>query len=85
MTVTGDSLRLEEPGSPARVWRGVVEQATPDGIRIAVSSDTVGVELLERACRDSMSGAFSALSARLRVDGRERLGCAIDGGGPRSR
>jgi len=86
VTVTGDTLRLQEPGSPARVWRGVVEQATPDGIRIAVSSDTtVGIELLERACRDSMSGAFSALSARLRVDGRERLGCAIDGAGPRSR
>lgn len=80
VTVSGDTLRLTVPDASERVWPGVLEQATADGLRITVSADaSLTLDLTKRACRDSMSGAWSQLTASLRLDGRSLEGCAVRG------
>jgi len=44
-------------------------------------SGSVELAIITRPCRDFMSGAYYGLTAKLKLDGKELTGCAIQGEG----
>lgn len=79
-TVDGSGLRLSRPGEPDHTWTDAIVEAGGDTVRITVPSNTSPrIELRADTCRDSMSGAFSPWTARLRVGDRVLTGCAVTG------
>jgi putative lipoprotein len=57
-----------------RHFRGAAESAAG-----AAAGASIEIVIEERACRDSMSGAYFSFSVRVEVDGRELDGCARQG------
>ncbi len=80
VTVRADGLRLARPGHPPRALRaGPPRREGATRIWSAAGADAVELRLWEERCRDSMSGAWFAFRARLRLGERSADGCAREG------
>jgi putative lipoprotein len=77
------TIRLSRMGQADQLWTMVTREAAGEGVRYASDGDaTLGpIELLVTVepCRDTMSGAYFAFSATLRLDSEELRGCALLG------
>jgi putative lipoprotein len=75
-------LRLSRLGHEVRFWHDISAERAADGARyIATEEGTVRAELTvtREPCRDSMSGAYYAYSAKMRIGEEELSGCALKG------
>ncbi|UCH84261.1 MAG: hypothetical protein JSW50_00815 [Candidatus Latescibacterota bacterium] len=80
-----DELRLARPGSDDQTWTHVKKDKTDDAVifhAIAENQSTIQLVIESKPGRDSMSGAYYGLSARLILDGESYTGYAIQGTGP---
>jgi uncharacterized membrane protein len=80
--VSDRHMRLSRLGSEDQSWNEMTITHLDDGMRY-VNSDasTLPVELTitREPCRDSMSGAYYAFAAVLRIGEENLLGCALQG------
>jgi putative lipoprotein len=72
-------LRLNRLGSAAQTWADVREQTIERDVRYEADGPPIELTLVREPCRDSMSGAYFAMSARLVLDEEELRGCALPG------
>jgi putative lipoprotein len=82
-------ILLSELGSEDRLFSPATSSVEEGGLRrFRGTAETVAgqaagapmeVVIEERACRDSMLGAYFSFAARVEVDGRELIGCARQG------
>jgi putative lipoprotein len=72
-------LRLNRLGSESRTWTDVRERTVENGVRFEGDEPPIELTLVREPCRDSMSGAYFAMSARLVVGAEVLRGCALPG------
>jgi uncharacterized membrane protein len=80
--VSNSRLRLSRLGSEDQFWHEVAVEKGADGVRYtSFKPSTTPIELTvsRKPCRDSMSGAFYAFTAILRIGNEELEGCALQG------
>jgi putative lipoprotein len=89
LDIRDEGILLSELGSEDRLFSPATGSSEEGGLRRfrgAAEAEagqeagaSINVVIEERACRDSMSGAYFSFSARVEVDGRELVGCARRG------
>jgi putative lipoprotein len=72
-------LRLNRLGSEARTWADFREHTIENGVRYEGDGPPIELTLVHEPCRDSMSGAYFGMSARLVLGAEELRGCALPG------
>lgn len=72
-------LRLNRLGSESRTWANVREHTVENGVRFEGDGPPIELTLVREPCRDSMSGAYFGMSARLVLGAEELRGCALAG------
>jgi putative lipoprotein len=77
--VSPAGLRLNRLGSESRTWADVRERALENGVRYEGDGPPIELTLVREPCRDSMSGAYFGMSARLVLGAEELRGCALPG------
>lgn len=77
--VSDAGLRLNRMGSESQTWADVGEVAIENGLRYEGDGPAVELNLIREPCRDSMSGAYFGMSARLVLGAEELSGCAMPG------
>jgi uncharacterized membrane protein len=81
--VSPSGFRLGRLGEAELGWQDILEESGPEGIRFAGTGGpgrgTVELAISRAPCRDSMSGAYFALSAWLRLRDEKLVGCALPG------
>ncbi len=87
--IRDEGILLSELGSEDRFFSPATGSAEEAGLRRfrgtaeaeagQEAGASIEIAIDERACRDSMSGAYFSFSARVEVDGRELIGCARQG------
>lgn len=80
--VAAGEMKLVRPGHPERTWSGVSTLEGDGGVEIRATGErqtTVELLVSGRPSRDSMTGAYYALSARLILDGDTLSGYALKG------
>jgi putative lipoprotein len=77
--VTSEGLRLNRLGSESQTWTAVREHTVKNGIRYEGDGSPIELTLVHEPCRDSMSGAYFGMSARLVLGAEELRGCALSG------
>jgi putative lipoprotein len=77
--LSAGALRLNRLGSETRTWTDVQEQAIENGVRYEGDGPPIELTLVREPCRDSMSGAYFGMSARLVLGAVELRGCALPG------
>lgn len=82
--VSGDGIVLKTPASDDLVWPDFTAREVDGGALLTADGTAGPLELHVTAepCRDSMSGAYYAYSARLRLGGKEFTGCVLKGSAP---
>jgi uncharacterized membrane protein len=85
LEVLPEGMRLTRPGQPDLIWNDVVESRESGTVTYRGRGDPQPVELIIEpgASRDTMSGAYYGLSARLDLDGQILTGHALPGTAPR--
>ena len=82
LEVSDRYMRLSRPGSKDQSWHEISVTRAHDGIRYTIRDTTTPpVELIitREPCQDSMSGAYYAFAAVLRMGKVELRGCALQG------
>ena len=81
--VSADGITLRMPGSEELVWPDISRQASDNGAIFTADGPAGPIELhiTEEPCRDTMSGAYFAYAARMRLGPDEFAGCALKGTG----
>jgi uncharacterized membrane protein len=81
--VSADGIVIKAPGREDRTWMDIEEHPLGEGIlyRGAGPSGPIEIRIVDEPCRDSMSGAYFAYSARVRLGSEEFRGCALKGTG----
>jgi putative lipoprotein len=77
--VSYGGLRLNRLGSESQTWPTVQEHTIENGVRYEGDGPPFMLTLVREPCRDSMSGAYFGVSARLVLDAEELRGCALPG------
>ncbi len=84
--VSAGGLRVTRLGEEDLAWPEFREERVAAGLRVAAGEGTggrpVSLEITAAPCRDTMSGAYFAYAARLRLGSRQFAGCALAGGQP---
>jgi putative lipoprotein len=81
-TILADSITINRMGKPEISYTKISKQQTEQSVRYQGKSKeniSMELEILTKPCRDTMSGAYYGLTARLKLDGKELGGCAIQG------
>jgi|JRYE01.1.fsa_nt_gb uncharacterized membrane protein len=81
--VADDKLTWRQPEAPQELVFDAVQSEDAEGTvgySGSVQDHTIEVFITAESCRDSMSGAYFAYSARATFDGRQLTGCARIGG-----
>jgi putative lipoprotein len=83
ISISTDGIVLKMPGSDDRAWTDIVERPADTGITYmgTAPAGSIEVSIVDVPCRDSMSGAYFALSATVNTGGMELRGCALKGTG----
>jgi uncharacterized membrane protein len=82
VTVAADDIKVTQLGQPVADYKIVTKQQTKQGIYYQgkdMKSRLVELAVIKKPCRDTMSGAYYGLTARLKLNGKELIGCAIPG------
>jgi uncharacterized membrane protein len=80
--VSDRHMRLSRLGSQDRSWHEIIVIRADDRVRYTgsdVAKPVVELTITREPCRDSMSGAYHAFSAVLRMGDEELRGCALQG------
>ncbi|KPK79205.1 MAG: hypothetical protein AMS25_13520 [Gemmatimonas sp. SM23_52] len=77
--VSAGVLRLNRLGSESRTWTDVQKHTIENGVRFEGDGPPIELTLVREPCRDSMSGAYFGMSARLVLGAEELRGCALPG------
>ncbi|UCC84026.1 MAG: hypothetical protein JSW46_03595 [Gemmatimonadota bacterium] len=77
--VSFGGLRLNRLGGETRTWVDVPEHTIENGVRFEGDGPPFELTLVRGPCRDSMSGAYFGMSARLVLGAEELRGCALPG------
>lgn len=78
--ITERGLRVRRPGEPDLEWTGVAERRDGEELRFsAAEPGPVELRIAAGPCRDSMSGAWFAFSAELRLGDQIFTGWALKG------
>ena len=77
--VRSGEMRLTRPGEPDLVWTDVTESSSARGVVIRSRNPPVELHIGPGPGRDTMSGAYFGLSARLLVEGKTLAGNALRG------
>lgn len=80
--VSDRHMRLSRLGSDDRIWQEITVEHTSYGVRytgIDTMINWMELTITREPCLDSMSGAYYAFAAMLRVEGEELHGCALQG------
>ena len=80
--VSDRHMQLARPGNENRLWYEINITHANDTIRYAGSDESaspVELNITREPCRDSMSGAYYAFTAMLRMGKEELHGCALQG------
>jgi len=83
--VVAGEMRLARPGYDDKTWTGVKENSTGETVIFhAIGGDQSTIQLVieSKPSRDTMSGAYYGLSARLILDGKSFTGHALRGATP---
>ncbi len=84
--VSAGELRVTRLGEEDLAWPEFREERVSAGLRFGTGEGPDGVrvsmEITAAPCRDTMSGAYFAYEARLRLGNRQLAGCALAGGEP---
>jgi uncharacterized membrane protein len=84
VTVMADDIKVTQLGQPVADYRIVTKQQTKQGTYYQgkdMENRTIELTVSTTPCRDTMSGAYYGLTARLKLNGEELTGCAISGEG----
>jgi putative lipoprotein len=81
--VSSAGIVFKTPGRDDRVWADLDEKLLDKGLLYTATGPAGGIEIriIDEPCRDSMSGAYFAYSARVTLDSEEFVGCALKGTG----
>jgi uncharacterized membrane protein len=82
MDLTREGILLRSMGQDTKRWTPEQEVEERDGIRLtgrAEDGDSIIVEMLQRQCRDTMSGAFYGFTAYVIIGESTLIGCAVRG------
>jgi uncharacterized membrane protein len=82
--IVADDIKVTQLGQPIADYKTVTKQQTKQGIYYqgkGKDSGSVELTVITKPCRDTMSGAYYGLTARLKLNGKELIGCAIPGEG----
>jgi uncharacterized membrane protein len=77
--IADDKLTWRQPGTPQELVFDAVQSEDAEGTvgySGAIDGHTIEVFFAAEPCRDSMSGAYFAYSARATFDGKQLTGCA---------
>ena len=77
--VRSSEMRLTRPGEPDLVWTDATESSAARGVVIRSQDPPVELHIEPEPGRDTMSGAYFGLSARLLVEGETLAGNALRG------
>ena len=77
--LSAGGLRLNRLGSESRTWANVREHTVENGVRFEGDEPPIELTLVREPCRDSMSGAYFGMSARLVLGDEVLRGCALPG------
>jgi uncharacterized membrane protein len=84
--LSAGGLRVTRPGEEDLAWPEFREERVAAGLRVEAGGGPDGVpvslEITAAPCRDTMSGAYFAYEARLRLGSRQLAGCALTGAEP---
>ncbi len=74
---------FKAPGREDRTWANIDEKPLDQGFLYTGtgSAGRIEIRIIDEPCRDSMSGAYFAYSARVTLDSEEFGGCALKGTG----
>ena len=81
-TVVADGIKVNQLGLPVVNFTIETKQQTKQGIYYQgkdMKSRSGELAIITKPCRDTMSGAYYGLTARLKLNGKELIGCAIPG------
>jgi putative lipoprotein len=77
--LSAGGLRLNRLGSESRTWTDVRERTVENGVRFEGDGPPIELTLVREPCRDSMSGAYFGMTARLMLGAEVLRGCALPG------
>jgi len=84
--VSPRGLLARRLGYPTLEWGAVVRERAESGVRYhgrnAHGTPQASLSIVRKPCRDTMSGAYFALSAVLRLGKETWSGCALEGAAP---
>ena len=81
-TVLADHIIVTQLGEPELSYTNINKQQIKQGVSYqGMNEENISMELevITKPCRDTMSGAYYGLTARLKLDGKLLTGCAIQG------
>jgi len=83
-TVVADDIKVTQLGRPVADYTIVTKQQAKQGTYYQaydMESRSMELTVITKPCRDTMSGAYYGLTARLKLNSEELTGCAIPGEG----
>jgi uncharacterized membrane protein len=84
VVITTEKISFMEMGQPEIVFPPAIPSVSDDHWNYATETagptpQRLAIDLREKPCRDTMSGAFFSFKAHVRLDNREYSGCARQG------